>query len=171
LRVNTVSLLPLSPFPTLTPLPPPDDGICASTCALTSTFLRRQAHIKSISLSGRPSHPGLTPGVGGTKGAQVLTFSDIHRTATSHLPFASTSAQRAALSRYSDLPIRRGGGAVNVRDQILRENLDDGVPAQYVTENVECRLFWTREMLEDVRGVWKAAARAAFLGRSVPWVG
>jgi hypothetical protein len=54
---------------------------------------------------------------------------------------------------------------VNVRDQILRENLNDGVPAQYVTENAECRLFWTREMLEDVGEVWKAAGRASFLGK------
>ncbi|KAK0620429.1 hypothetical protein B0T14DRAFT_521409 [Immersiella caudata] len=141
------------------------DGICASTCALTSTMLRHQAHVNSISLGGRSSHPGLTPGVGGVKGAQVLTFADIHRATSSHLPLANTDAQREALSRYSDLPIRRGGGAVNVRDQILRENLNDGIPAQYITENADCRLFWTREMLEDVGEVWKAAARAAFLGK------
>jgi len=40
----------------------------------------------------------------------------------------------------------------------------DGLPAQYVVENADCKLFWTTEMLEDVSEVWKAAARAAFNG-------
>ncbi|KAK0643702.1 hypothetical protein B0T16DRAFT_512983 [Cercophora newfieldiana] len=96
--------------------------------------------------------------------AQVLTFHDIYRTAQSHLHLANTSSQRAALSRYSLIPLNRGSGAVNVRDQILRENLHDGIPAQYVTENADCKLFWTAAMLEDVSEAWKAAARAAWNG-------
>lgn len=51
---------------------------------------------------------------------------------------------------------------MNVRDQIIRTNLEDGLPAQFVVEHADCRLYWTAPMVTDITEVWKAAAGAAF---------
>ncbi|KAK4161565.1 hypothetical protein QBC43DRAFT_357679 [Cladorrhinum sp. PSN259] len=140
------------------------DGACASTCAIASSFLRHQANVKSIAMGGRPN-PGLIQGVGGVKGAQVLQFSNVYSYAQRYLPSAQNDAQRAELSRFSSLPMNRStSAALNVRDQILPQNLKDGVPAQFINEKADCRLYWTEEMIKDVREVWNAAARAAFNG-------
>lgn len=140
------------------------DGVCASTCTLASEMLRIHGGVKSVALGGRPK-AGPIQGVGGVKGAQVLQFSNIYSYATKALGSARDAAQRAALSRYSDLPMRRStAAAVNVRDQILRDNVDDGVPAQFVAEEADCRLYWTLPMVGDVSEAWRAAADAAFNG-------
>lgn len=142
------------------------DGVCASTCAITSSFLRHQANVKSVAMGGRP-RAGLIQGVGGVKGAQVLSFSSIHSYAKLYLPSAQNDAQRAQLLRLSSLPVNRStSAALNVRDQVLLQNLEDGIPAQYINEKADCRLYWTENMVKDVREVWKAAARAGFDGEN-----
>ncbi|KAK3339035.1 hypothetical protein B0H65DRAFT_288278 [Neurospora tetraspora] len=139
------------------------DGVCASTCTLASEFLRVQAGIQSIAMGGRPNHRNLIQGVGGVKGAQVLQYRNIYSYAQKYLPLAKTESQREALSQFSDLPINRSSSAaVNVRDQILRDHVNDGTPAQFVVEESECRLFWTLDMVRDVSAVWKRAADVAF---------
>lgn len=140
------------------------DGFCASTCTLASEMLRLQGGVKSVAMGGRP-RAGPIQGVGGIKGAQVLDFSYIFDVAATGLLEAATDEQRAALARYSELPVLRSSvAAVNVRDQILRGNVWDGLPAQYVVEEADCRLYWTAAMTTDVTAVWKAAAQAAFQG-------
>ncbi|TPX09128.1 uncharacterized protein E0L32_001588 [Thyridium curvatum] len=140
------------------------DGFCASTCTLAAEMLRLQGGVPSIAMGGRPKAGGIQ-GVGGIKGSQVLQWADIKRYVDDAHKRATTDAQRAALSRYSDLPVNRStAAAVNVRDQILRGNVQDGLPAQYVYEEADCRLYWTEAMVGDVREVWKAAANAAFKG-------
>ena len=142
------------------------DGACASTCALVAEMLRIQAGVKSVAMGGRPSHKGRIQGVGGVKGAQVLDFDDIQDFARQYAGFAgATPEQVKELGRLGDLPIRRStAAAVNVRDQILRDNVDDGVPAQFVVEESDCRLFWTADMHRDVSAVWRAVADAAWKG-------
>lgn len=138
------------------------DGVCASTCTLASEFLRIQAGVQSIAMGGRPNY-NLIQGVGGVKGSQVLQYSNIYSYAKKYLALAKTEAQKAALSKFSRLPINRSSSAaVNVRDQILRDNVNDGIPAQFVVEESECRLFWTLDMVKDVTAVWKRAADVAF---------
>ncbi|KAH8882569.1 pyridine nucleotide-disulfide oxidoreductase family protein [Thozetella sp. PMI_491] len=140
------------------------DGFCASTCTLASEFLRVKAGVKSVAFGGRPTE-GLIQGVGGVKGAQVLQFSEIYSMAQDGLEFAETDEQKAALERYSIVPLLRStAGAVNVRDQILPGNVNDGVPAQFVQEPADCRLYWTAPMITDATAVWKAAADSAFNG-------
>ncbi|KAK3317985.1 hypothetical protein B0H66DRAFT_555919 [Apodospora peruviana] len=141
------------------------DGICASTCTLVAEMLRIQAGVKSVAFGGRPQ-AGKIQGVGGIKGAQVLQYSNVYGYAKRYLPDAQDDAQRAALSRFSQLPVNRSSSAaLNVRDQILRDNVDDGLPAQFVREEADCRLYWTAGMVNDVTEVWKAAADAAFNGQ------
>ncbi|KAK3943291.1 hypothetical protein QBC46DRAFT_307694 [Diplogelasinospora grovesii] len=140
------------------------DGICASTCALVAEWMHTQAGVKSVAMGGRPIE-GPIQGVGGVKGAQVLSFEQIYNYVGGYLPEATTWQQKAALRRFSLLPVKRSTAAkVNFRNQIRRDNLNDGIPAQFVTEMADCRLYWTLPMINDVRGVWKAAANAAFNG-------
>ena len=114
-------------------------------------------------MGGRPQ-PGPIQGVGGIKGSEVLQYSDILGAAQEALSTAS-AAQVAILNRLTSLPIKRSSAAgVNVRDTILPDNLNDGLPAQFVREEADCRLFWTEDMITDVTAVWKAAANSAFNG-------
>lgn len=147
------------------------DGFCASTCTVASEMLRLQGKVKSVAFGGRPQE-GPMQGVGGVKGSQVLTFGAIQRYAETIGNYTDDPALRAELDRYTDLPIVRSvAGAVNVRDQILRGNVDDGLPAQYVVEEADCRLYWTADMITDVTKVWSAAANAAFNGAKCAYGG
>lgn len=141
------------------------DGYCASTCTLFSEFMRVQAGVKSIAFGGRPSS-GAIQGVGGIKGAQVLSFDSIY----SYAQFAASSPNAtpediAILNRLTTFPIERSTAtSINLRDAILSDNVDDGLPAQYVVEEADCRLYWTAPMITDVEKVWEAAATAAWGG-------
>lgn len=96
------------------------------------------------------------------EGSQVLRFSNVFSYVRDALNLTSDPDQRVALERYSDLPIRRStAAAVNVRDQIHPDNVNDGLPAQFVAEEADRRLYWTLPMINDVSEVWKAAAAAA----------
>jgi hypothetical protein len=140
------------------------DGWCASTCTLAFEFLRIHGGVKSVAFGGRPQ-PGKIDGVGGVKGSQTLSYASLKYYVDRAMDWAFTDAQRAALAKYTTLPIERStAGALNTRDQILRYNLADGIPAQFVRQEADCRLFWTEPMLTDETAVWKAAAGAAFNG-------
>lgn len=143
------------------------DGVCASTCTVASEMLRVQGGVKSVAMGGRPQE-GPIQGVGGTKGSQVLdwdTVFEYNQYALQNSADIIDDEQKAALARYTDLAINRSTAAViNARDQILRDNLDDGVPAQFITEEADCRLYWTQPMVTDITAVWKAAADSAWNG-------
>ncbi|KAF6822631.1 peptidase s41 family protein [Colletotrichum musicola] len=142
------------------------DGFCASTCSLFASEMA-QAGVKAVTFGGRPNKKPMQA-VGGVKGAQVLGFEDIYNQTRQHMQSELTKVspeQRALLSKLTKLPFQRSTSArLNVRDQILRGNINDGVPAQFVNEPAECRLFWTLPMLSDVTEIWKAAANAAWNG-------
>ncbi|UNI15401.1 hypothetical protein JDV02_001936 [Purpureocillium takamizusanense] len=140
------------------------DGVCASTCTLASEMLRIQGGVKSVAFGGRPRE-GPIQGVGGIKGSQVLQYNNIYSYTNFIADLTDDPKQLAELKRYTDLPMRRStAAAVNVRDQILRDNVNDGLPAQFVAEDADCRLYWTAPMISDVTEIWKAAAHAAFNG-------
>jgi hypothetical protein len=119
--------------------------------------------VKSIAMGGRPNRAPIQ-GVGGVKGAQSVTYDYIYAYAQRAQTLASaTPAQLKILSKLTTLPMDRSTFAgVNLRDQILRGNLEDGLPAQFVYEAADCRLFYTREMVKDVTALWEAAANAAW---------
>ncbi|KAE8441047.1 hypothetical protein EG329_005909 [Mollisiaceae sp. DMI_Dod_QoI] len=140
------------------------DGYCASTCTLFTEFMRTQAGIKSIAMGGRPKE-GPIQGVGGIKGAQILGWADIYSNAQTALRNNATAEQAAILSKLTTLPAQRSSSTgINVRDNILPDNVDDGLPAQFVFEEADCRLYYTKPMITDVTALWKAAADAAFNG-------
>ncbi|KAK1976383.1 hypothetical protein LZ30DRAFT_603618 [Colletotrichum cereale] len=143
------------------------DGFCASTCSIFASGMKSQGNVKTVVMGGRPDG-GLMQGIGGTKGAQVLPFKQIFEDSRTLLATAYTNlsvTQKASLSQLTSLPFRRSTGAtLNVRDQILRNDIGTGVPAQFVNEPADCRLYWTLGMLSDVREIWKAAAHSTWNG-------
>ncbi|KAJ8071606.1 hypothetical protein OCU04_001929 [Sclerotinia nivalis] len=141
------------------------DGFCASTCTIFSEFMRLQAGVKSIAFGGRPNSDPIQ-GVGGIKGAEVTSFSDIYDYAQMAISSPNATPEDIAiLNRFTTFPIKRSTDSViNLRDAILPGNEDDGVPAQYVLEEADCRLYWTAPMITDVEKVWEAAATAAWGG-------
>jgi hypothetical protein len=142
------------------------DGYCASTCTLFSEFMRLQAGIKSIAIGGRPSRAPMQ-GVGGVKGANNFGFDYLQYLASLIFELASPAQQTHAnwtlLNDLTLLPVNRSTDtSVNVRDNILRPNLGDGLPAQFVYEKADCRLFYEPAMITDVSQMWEAAADAAW---------
>jgi hypothetical protein len=127
--------------------------------------MRIQGGVKSIAMGGRPK-AGPIQSIGGIKGAEILSWSEIYENAQTALQNA-TQFQADILNRLTRLPLdRSSANGINVRDNILRDNLSDGLPAQYVVEEADCRLYWTEPMITDITAVWKAAANAAFNGKS-----
>ncbi|KAI6712197.1 hypothetical protein JHW43_005241 [Diplocarpon mali] len=149
------------------------DGTCASTCTLFSEMMRTQGGVRSVALGGRPTPSSeKIQAIGGVKGAQSLSFSPLFMFSQFFLgPAAAssttTSAQKAVFQQVSDLPINRSlDNGINFSDHILATNLQDGVPAQFVREDADCRLFYTPAMIQNVTAMWQAAADAAFSGKS-----
>ncbi|TVY42547.1 Peptidase S41 family protein [Lachnellula occidentalis] len=143
------------------------DGYCASTCTLFAEMMRIQGGVKTIAMGGRPQ-TGPIQGVGGIKGAQILAWGDIYSNVQEAISLGiATPEETAALQRFSDLPVNRSSSSgINIRDQILRGNLEDGLPAQFVVEEADCRLYYTLPMITDVTELWKSAASSAFNGAS-----
>ncbi|KAI1816111.1 hypothetical protein GGS20DRAFT_575674 [Poronia punctata] len=141
------------------------DGYCASTCTLFSQFMVHDAGVKTIAMGGRPSKKGLIQGVGGVKGSQSYGYEDVLTNVEEALSYTNDSAIIETLSAYDSYVLQRNQvSSLNVKDEILRSHLDDGLPAQFVAEYSDCRLWWTEAMVTDVSEVWKAAAKAAFKG-------
>lgn len=164
------------------------DGVCASTCTLFSEMMRNLGGVKSIAMGGRPSNTQIQ-GVGGVKGSQSLSFAGIFGIAQGFLqaapntsvsattiginttPFSSTQLEK--LRQLSDLPMNRSlDNGINFSDQILKGNLQDGVPAQFVQEKADCRMFITPAMVTTgglttaMEAMWEAAADRAFRGKA-----
>jgi len=140
------------------------DGSCASTCTLFSEWMRLDGGVKSIMMGGRPN-TNIVQAVGGVKGAQVLGFDDISYFAQFAATLTEDPELLADLSVFNDYATERSGAtAVNFRDQILPGNINDGLPAQFVFEPADCRLFYTPEHVNNVTAVWKSAANAAWKG-------
>jgi len=141
------------------------DGYCASTCTLFSQFMVHDAGVKTIAMGGRPSKKGLIQGVGGVKGSQSYGYADVLANVQEALSFTNDSEIIKTLSVYDSYVLGRNQvSSLNVKDEILRSHLHDGLPSQFVAEYSDCRLWWTEAMIKDVSEVWKAAASAAFKG-------
>ncbi|EGX94249.1 pyridine nucleotide-disulfide oxidoreductase family protein [Cordyceps militaris CM01] len=146
------------------------DGDCASTCSITSELLRLNAGVKSVVFGGRP-RAGPQQTIGGVKGSQVYKYSDILWFTSRASNWTDDAATKAILAKYTDITPFRIAGSVNVRDQIVRDHLDDGTPSQFVAEYADCRRFWTKPMIDDIQEVWKAAAQSGFHNADCNWGG
>ncbi|POS72461.1 hypothetical protein DHEL01_v209148 [Diaporthe helianthi] len=160
------------------------DGYCASTCTLFSEFLRVQANVRSVTFGGRPGldDSGNIPIIqnyGGVKGSNNVGYDYFSYLAdvslsiqgnaanTTSAPVGPLSAQETSLLELNldtYAANRSMGTSVNVRDNILRDNLDDGLPAQFVYEPTDCRLFYTPKSIIDPEEQWRQVAEAAWGG-------
>ncbi|KAK7962873.1 peptidase s41 family protein [Apiospora aurea] len=141
------------------------DGYCASTCTLFSQFMKHDAGVQFVAMGGRPSVQGKIQGVGGVKGSQSYSFSSVYSYTQLAKQHTNDSALLQELDRFTPYPFNRASNAgINVKDEILRDNWDDGTPAQFVAEYADCRLFWQAAMHSDITNLWTAAADAAFKG-------
>ncbi|CZR64528.1 uncharacterized protein PAC_14426 [Phialocephala subalpina] len=146
------------------------DGYCASTCTIFSEFMRIQGGVKSIAFGGRPSTNGSTPiiqAVGGVKGTNNYGYSYITALASAALELNVSAAEQTALLTplTNMLPYERSTDtSLNVRDNILPSNLEDGTPSQFIYEPADCRLFYTPAMMANVTAIWEAAALATWGG-------
>jgi hypothetical protein len=128
--------------------------------------MRVQAGVKSIAFGGRRTKDPIQA-IGGTKGANNYPFGYIQTLASVPLDGATPEqvANWTALTAYTDLPMNRSiDASVNVRDNILRANLEDGTPAQFLYEEADCRVFFEPSMVSDANSVWKRAADVAWGG-------
>jgi len=129
--------------------------------------MRNQGGVKSIVLGGRPSTDPMQ-GVGGVHGGLLNTWTDIYEESDREMqlvPYPDPDYLFLQANRADISPITFSSQAgVNVRDVILPDHVEDGLPAQFVVKYADCRLFYTRDMIVDVANVWKAAAGAAWQG-------
>jgi hypothetical protein len=78
-----------------------------------------------------------------------------------------TTAETTARSSLTDLPQNRSlDNGLNFSDQILQANVKDGVPAQFIQEIADCRMFFTPAMIMNVTAMWEAAANVAWKGKA-----
>ncbi|RDW57380.1 hypothetical protein BP5796_12830 [Coleophoma crateriformis] len=142
------------------------DGICASTCTLFSEMMRNQGNVKSIALGGRPTSKQIQA-IGGVKGAQSLGFDFLRSFADFFLQTEASNNKTTALAALTDLPQKRSlDNGINFSDQILVADVKTGIPAQFVREIADCRLFYTPKMMSNITEMWEAAANVAWRGKS-----
>lgn len=153
-------------------------------------MMRLQGGVKSIAMGGRPSTSQIQA-IGGVKGSSDNTYDDIFQVSkpqpinselsnkfinqiaslivqkTAQNSTVSGASKYPTLAAISDLPQNRSiDNAMNTQDHILPDNFKDGVPAQYVNEPADCRMFYTPSMILDISKMWEAAADAAFNGKA-----
>ena len=118
--------------------------------------------------------------VGGTRGMEVYPLDYIYDLSRQVWGSGSEEQKRDWEVRVPDLaglsrvPMRRlgrgGAGTVNVRDSVLEgsENVvggEEGVPSQFLWVPSDCRLWYTPEMVGDVRSVWRKVGDVAWGGK------
>lgn len=136
------------------------DGYCASTCAIFTEFMTRQARVKTVVVGGQPSYAPMQT-VGGTRGVNTWTFSTIYTFITQALSLGTLEQQAAwrmtELGQHTTLPNARSadnGGSLNVRDGI-RQRDETQTPLQFAYYPADCRIFYEPGFTVDVTGLWK----------------
>ena len=148
------------------------DGFCASTCFLFSDFMKNQAGVKSVVVGGLPTTKPMQA-VGGIKGGQLSTWADLYTEVYQDSFYLWQNINQSdpdynyMKSTFLDHREYIGYTAtagVNIRDVIQQDHIEDGLAAQFVREDADCRLFYTKEMVKDVANVWKKVVGVAWEG-------
>lgn len=152
------------------------DGYCESTCGIFVELMKKQG-VRSIVFGGRPQY-GPMQAVGGVKGGQHLSLSEIHGYISAAYDLAVDASKTGApiltpeqLTRFQEIAPPNpkhfsfrfdtvGNGGVNFRNA-YREG-DDATPLQFIYEAANCRLFYTAENYVQPATAWLAATDAMF---------
>ncbi|GME56119.1 putative peptidase s41 family protein [Neofusicoccum parvum] len=151
------------------------DGTCASTCAIFAELMKTQGGVRQLAVGGRPA-TGPMVAVGGTKGAQVLSWDRVVNAAAAVLSIAPTDAATTSLLADAgvtaladvELALNRTAagedgvaGSINYRNA-LRRGDGSQMPLQFVPDYADCRVWYTAAMLLDPVAVWGVAVDAAW---------
>ncbi|KAE8380377.1 hypothetical protein BDV26DRAFT_290461 [Aspergillus bertholletiae] len=147
------------------------DGYCTSTCTIFTELMTHIGGVKTLAFGGRPQN-GPMQAMGGSKGSQAASSllidewvkgakSLVEKSAQAGKPLL-TLEQRKALNASApavgELPFKLRSLSVNWKNSYLRDNPD--IPAQFLYEPADCRLFYTFENYKSPATIWTAAARA-----------
>ncbi|KAM3504446.1 hypothetical protein MY11210_008344 [Beauveria gryllotalpidicola] len=150
------------------------DGTCASACTIFTGLMVRNFGIRTIALGGRPLNKPMQA-IGGVKGSQLLANGQnkalitdlVERAERDRVGSKIVQSIQRTIPSIRDPPIlpfledAANGGTVNVRNAYTGDDAD-GFPLHFKYEAANCRLFYTREMVQDVTESWRQAARIAF---------
>lgn len=148
------------------------DGFCASTCFLFSDFMKNQGQVKSIAVGGLPNTKPMQA-VGGIKGGELSTWADLYTKVyqdvfymwqTQDMDDPDYEYIKSTWLDHREYIGYTATAGVNLRDVIQEDHVKDGVAAQFVKEDADCRLFYTKEMIKDVTSVWKKVVNTAWRG-------
>jgi hypothetical protein len=141
--------------------------MCSSTCTIFANHMLAKG-VKAVAFGGRPQ-PGPMQSIGGTKGSEVLeleTISAYSELAQGLVGNASLTAAELDLWNetapipLANFPLVLGSGSVNFRNAFGPSN--DVVPAQFIYEAADCRLFYTPASVTNPEAYWAAAATAVW---------
>jgi hypothetical protein len=150
------------------------DGGCTSSCHTFTDLIHQRAGVKLIALGGRPQ-AGMTQALGSVKGAQDLTWNEVRNMAQFAItnltsPDESARINKTELGDYWDTtPFWRAAtnysGGINLRNAI-RDGDKTETPLQFVYEEADCRILYTKPMTYDITAVWKAVADSTWGGKN-----
>lgn len=143
------------------------DGTCAGACTLLTGLLTRQQGVRSIAFGGRPINAPMQV-MGGTKGAQAVTFAMIAEAAAQ----AATLSPNGSADGLPDTgppplnPPLSALGTCNFRNAYSQSataaNRDP--PLQFVYQPANCKRFITAAEYLDIEAHWAVAADVAWGG-------
>ncbi|KAF2763527.1 hypothetical protein EJ05DRAFT_472424 [Pseudovirgaria hyperparasitica] len=153
------------------------DGVCHSTCAAFSEYMKNAGRVRSVVVGGRPQS-GPMQAVAGTKGGFTFQAPTIQSfangTITALEPIDPDKAQELGQTVLGGLASGTIGETLvrrQVRAQMnCEDNIQPGdeemVPLQFVYEAADCRLYYTRDMASDPMEVWRRTAGAMWSGEA-----
>lgn len=133
--------------------------------------MKNQGHVKSIAIGGRANTQPMQA-VGGVKGGQLSTWYNLFQMIygdqrvmwEKNMDDEDATWLRNNWVNHHEFQGFTATAGVNIRDVVQPDHVSDGISAQFVHEDADCRLFYTRDMIVDVTNTWKKAARAAWNG-------
>ena len=129
--------------------------------------MKTEAGVRSVVLGGQPTI-GPMQAIGGTRGSNVLTYSDMD-IFSSHirkysdkidvvgLSQADVNALPPELAKIPYPPQNNGSFRFNSRDQV---RMNSNIALQFIYQAANCRLFYTAGMLKDMSVAWRMASKA-----------
>ena len=129
--------------------------------------MKTDAGVKRVVMGGLPT-PGPMQAVGGSRGAQVVALPGFYNnTAIVRIAKLGDDIQS---NLPPDMTPPRLGLVGNIKGRVNSKNMvrhGSDVPLQFVYEAADCRLWYTKEMMNDYTVLWKAAADAIWKNNSM----
>lgn len=132
----------------------------------------KQSKVKSIAIGGLPNTKPMQA-VGGVKGGELSTWDNLYQTVyqdafylwqTINMSDPDYVWMSNTFLNHREYIGYTATAGVNIRDVVQQDHIEDGLAAQFVREEADCRLFYTKDMIVDVENVWKKVVDVAWGG-------